>query len=75
MSICQFWALIHPFAEIKLFLKKRHFHVPIGPFDCAKFLKIFRADRVTKTNHFQDQIGPRNCFGICWSTLMNLLTY
>ena len=42
MLVCQFWALICPFAQTKLFLKDHyHFHVLIGPFDCAKLQKKF----------------------------------
>ena len=47
MRMCHFQAQNDPFVLNKFFFGKNHhyyFHLPIGPFHCAKFEKILTAD-------------------------------
>ena len=45
--MCHFWAQNGSFVMNKIFLVQTimyYFHLPTGPFHCAKFKKILRAD-------------------------------
>ena len=47
MRVCHFWAQNDPFVMNNFFFGTNHyyyFHLPAGPFHCAKFKKILTAD-------------------------------
>ena len=69
------WLICH---EQNFFGTNRYyFHLPIGPFHCAKFKKILTADPVMSMHHFWAQHGPfaRNNFFFQKSLISLLSTY
>ena len=62
MRVCHFWAQNDPFVMNNFFFGTNHyyyFHLPIGPFHCAKLKKkSYSRSKVMSMHHFWTQNGP-----------------
>ena len=64
------WLICH---EQNFFGTNRYyFHLPIGPFHCAKFKKILTADPVMSMHHFWAQHGPFARNNFFFSKIINI---